>query len=120
MAGKSADLLSTAAARGDLELARALLQSGIDPNAKNSYGRTPIQVMKMGCPEMAKLLISYAADPNVPDPATGMTPAHDAVQCGFLDTLVVLLDGGASLYAPPDCWGRLPIDLASSEMEVQT
>lgn len=39
-----ADELTNAAARGDLRRLRELLDGAADPNAVNSYGRTPIQV----------------------------------------------------------------------------
>ncbi|KAK2514006.1 hypothetical protein Q9966_015930 [Columba livia] len=38
-----ADELANAAARGDLQRLRELLDGAADPNAVNSYGRTPIQ-----------------------------------------------------------------------------
>lgn len=39
-----ANQLANAAARGDLETATRLLESGADPNATNVFGRSPIQV----------------------------------------------------------------------------
>ncbi|OWK53514.1 Cyclin-dependent kinase inhibitor 2A, isoforms 1/2/3 [Lonchura striata] len=38
------DRLCSAAARGDQEEVRKLLQAGVDPNGTNAFGRTPIQV----------------------------------------------------------------------------
>ncbi|KAM4710578.1 cyclin-dependent kinase 4 inhibitor B-like [Discoglossus pictus] len=113
----TADRLATAAARGDVKLVRELLEMGANPNAKNSQGRTPIQVMMMGSPQIAELLLQYGALPETPDPSTGTCPAHDAAQGGFLDTLLVLLRGGASLYRPLDNWGQRPIDLASPQLK---
>ncbi|XP_054842248.1 cyclin-dependent kinase 4 inhibitor B [Eublepharis macularius] len=106
-----ADQLTTAAAQGDLEAVRRLLDSGADPNAANEFGRTPIQVMMLGSPRMAELLLQRGADPNRPDPSTGSLPVHDAARVGFLDTLRVLRRGGAHLDRT-DRWGRLPLDLA--------
>ncbi|XP_077777034.1 cyclin-dependent kinase 4 inhibitor B isoform X2 [Podarcis muralis] len=106
-----ADELANAAARGDLETLRRLLDGGADPNAVNRFGRAPIQVMRMGDPRVAELLLRWGADPNVPDPSTGSCPAHDAAREGFLDTLRVLRSGGARLDLP-DRRGRLPVDVA--------
>ncbi|XP_048360685.1 cyclin-dependent kinase 4 inhibitor B [Sphaerodactylus townsendi] len=106
-----ANRLASAAAAGDLAGVRRLLQEGADPNGLNSCGRTPIQVMMMGSPKVAEILLEGGADPNRPDPTTGALPAHDAARQGFLDTLLVLSAGGARLDAS-DASGRLPIDLA--------
>nr|XP_020645992.1 cyclin-dependent kinase 4 inhibitor B-like [Pogona vitticeps] len=103
--------MANAAARGDLEPVRRLLESGTDPNAANLFGRTPIQVMMMGSPQMAELLLQGGADPNLPDPTTGSLPAHDAARAGFLDTLRALRRGGAC-FDLPDKWGHRPLDLA--------
>ncbi|XP_063810049.1 cyclin-dependent kinase 4 inhibitor B-like [Pseudophryne corroboree] len=110
-----ADRLSAAAALGDLGTAKMILENGTNPNAINSCGRTAIQVMMMGSPKMAQLLLAHSADPNMRDPRTGRTPAHDAASEGFLDTLVVLLKGNAHIHIP-DIWGKLPMDLASDQM----
>lgn len=75
-----------------------------------------IKVMKMGCPQIARLLIEHGADPLIPDPSTGTCPAHDAIREGFVDTLLELVKGGASLYKPEDNFGQRPIDLASASV----
>ncbi|XP_068090598.1 cyclin-dependent kinase 4 inhibitor B-like [Hyperolius riggenbachi] len=114
------DLLSSAAATGNVQRVTELLtEDKVDPNQRNSYGRTPIQVMMMGSPQIARLLIQHGAEPSLPDPATGTSPAHDAIREGFLDTLSELLAGGASVYSPRDKWGQRPIDLASIRVRQQ-
>ncbi|KAM9368013.1 cyclin-dependent kinase 4 inhibitor B-like [Phaethornis superciliosus] len=110
--GSVADELANAAARGDLQRLRELLDGAADPNAVNSYGRTPIQVMMLGSPRVAELLLQRGADPNRPDPRTGCLPAHDAARTGFLETLEVLHRAGARLDLP-DGRGRLPLDVAA-------
>ncbi|XP_053556595.1 cyclin-dependent kinase inhibitor 2A [Bombina bombina] len=107
-----ADRLTTAAATGNVQLVRNLLENGANPNGTNSQGRTPIQVMMMGSPKIAELLIAHGAKPDTPDPTTGNCPAHDAAREGFLDTLLVLYKGGASLQGPRNNWGQRPLDLA--------
>lgn len=44
----SGDRLCSAAARGDHEEVRRLLDAGADPNGSNSFGRTPLQVRSTG------------------------------------------------------------------------
>ncbi|NXP35630.1 CDN2B inhibitor, partial [Leiothrix lutea] len=104
--------LCSAAARGDHEEVRKLLDAGVDPNGTNSLGRTPLQVMMMGSPRVAELLLRRGADPNRPDPRTGCRPAHDAARGGFLETLVVLHRAGARLDLL-DGRGRQPLDVAA-------
>nr|XP_028568980.1 cyclin-dependent kinase inhibitor 2A-like [Podarcis muralis] len=79
--------------------------------ARRAWNLGPEQVMRMGDPRVAELLLRWGADPNVPDPSTGSCPAHDAAREGFLDTLRVLRSGGARLDLP-DRRGRLPVDVA--------
>ncbi|KAM6110121.1 cyclin-dependent kinase 4 inhibitor B-like [Phoenicopterus ruber ruber] len=109
---RSGDRLCSAAARGDREEVRRLLDAGADPNGTNSFGRTPLQVMMLGSPRVAELLLQRGADPNRPDPRTGCLPAHDAARAGFLETLAALHRAGARLDLP-DGRGRLPLDVAA-------
>uniref|UniRef100_A0A8C4UI63 Uncharacterized protein n=1 Tax=Falco tinnunculus TaxID=100819 RepID=A0A8C4UI63_FALTI len=107
-----ADELANAAARGDLQRLKELLDGAANPNAVNSYGRTAIQVMMLGSPRVAELLLQRGADPNRPDPSTGCFPVHDAASAGFLETLEALHRAGARLDLP-DGFGRLPLDVAA-------
>ncbi|ETE67547.1 Cyclin-dependent kinase inhibitor 2A, partial [Ophiophagus hannah] len=75
-----------------------------------------LQVMKLGNPRVATLLLERGANPNVPDPSTGSLPVHDAAREGFLDTLQVLVSGGARLDLP-NYYGRLPLDEAAETTE---
>ncbi|XP_068858384.1 cyclin-dependent kinase 4 inhibitor B isoform X2 [Aphelocoma coerulescens] len=83
------DHLCSAAARGDHE-----------------------EVMMLGSPRVAELLLRRGADPDRPDPRTGCRPAHDAARAGFLETLAALHRAGARLDLP-DGRGRLPLDVAA-------
>ncbi|XP_068095639.1 cyclin-dependent kinase 4 inhibitor B-like [Hyperolius riggenbachi] len=105
------DSLSAAAARGDVEAARELLQMKVPVNAANSDGKTAIQVMMKSSPKMAMLLLEYRADPNIRDSGTGRSIVHDVACEGCMDTLIVLLDGGADINIK-DKGGFLPMELA--------
>ncbi|XP_069736339.1 cyclin-dependent kinase 4 inhibitor B-like [Phaenicophaeus curvirostris] len=111
-ADSPSDRLCSAAARGDREEVRRLLDAGVDPNGTNAFGRTPLQVMMLGSLRVAELLLQRGADPNRPDPLTGCLPAHDAARAGFLETLSALHRAGARLDLP-DARGRLPLDVAA-------
>ncbi|XP_006864559.1 PREDICTED: cyclin-dependent kinase 4 inhibitor B [Chrysochloris asiatica] len=106
--------LANAAARGQVETVRQLLEAGVDPNRVNYFGRRPIQVMMMGSTRVAELLLLHGAEPDCMDPATLTRPVHDAAREGFLDTLVLLHQAGAQLDVY-DAWGRLPVDLAEEQ-----
>ncbi|XP_050185052.1 cyclin-dependent kinase inhibitor 2A-like isoform X1 [Myiozetetes cayanensis] len=80
--------------------------------AAESPREPPVQVMMLGSPRVAELLLQRGADPNRPDPSTGCLPAHDAARAGFLETLAALHRAGARLDLP-DGRGRLPLDVAA-------
>ncbi|KAI4874616.1 hypothetical protein NFI96_020933 [Prochilodus magdalenae] len=111
------DALTTAAATGDRASTEDLLRKGADVNGRNRFGRTPIQVMMMGSTAVARLLLSYGADPNVSDTSTGATPLHDAARAGFLDTVGVLLEFRADPERR-DARGRTPAESALEERHI--
>lgn len=115
------DELSSAAATGNVDRVGILLQAGVDVNAVNEYGRTPLQVMMMGSTRVAQLLLKHGANPNLSDESTGDTPLHDAARQGFLDTVKVLIEFDADICAQ-DYRSRRPIDLAreNGHLEVVT
>uniref|UniRef100_A0A8C5RR40 Uncharacterized protein n=1 Tax=Laticauda laticaudata TaxID=8630 RepID=A0A8C5RR40_LATLA len=79
---------------------------------------SPLQVMALSNPRVAALLLERGANPNVPDPSTGSLPVHDAAREGFLDTLQVLVSGGARLDLCNN-YGRLPLDEAAEASPLQ-
>ncbi|XP_051964960.1 cyclin-dependent kinase 4 inhibitor C-like [Xyrauchen texanus] len=108
------DRLSTAAARGDLKETEQILQSNVNVNERNKFGRTALQVMKLGCPSIAEALLGAGADPNARDPFGCLTISHDAARDGYLDTLQVLVMNGADVNLL-DSKGNLPLHLAAQE-----
>lgn len=117
MAEPLGDELSSAAARGDLQRIRGLLQDGASADARNRFNRTALQVMKLGVPEIAEILLHNGADPNLMDP-TGFAVLHDAAREGFTDTVRTLLLLGADAKAK-DGEGNLPLHLAAMEGHVE-
>ncbi|KAK6494062.1 UNVERIFIED_CONTAM: hypothetical protein FKN15_061643 [Acipenser sinensis] len=107
----NADNLTKAAATGDTDRVRFLLENGINPNAVNRFGKTPIQVMMMGNTRIAELLLMHGANPNIVDSSTGLTPIHDAAREGFLDTVGMLVRNNANSNVR-DRRNLLPLDLA--------
>ncbi|XP_036373018.1 cyclin-dependent kinase 4 inhibitor C [Megalops cyprinoides] len=105
------DELASAAATGNTERVGILLQDGVDVNAVNCFGRTPLQVMMMGSTAVAHLLLRHGANPNVSDCHTGATPLHDAAREGFLETVEILIQFHADKNAT-DNRNYRPIDVA--------
>ncbi|CAM2119077.1 cyclin-dependent kinase 4 inhibitor C isoform X1 [Lepidochelys kempii] len=105
--------LASAAARGDLVQLTNLLQTNVNVNAQNGFGRTALQVMKLGNPEIARRLLITGANPDLKD-STGFAVIHDAARAGFLDTLQTLLEFNADVNIE-DNDGNLPLHLAARE-----
>jgi hypothetical protein len=94
--------LHTAVARGDADAVRTLLAGGAALSSTDDHGRTPLEVVMD--PEIARLLISAGA----PVDAHGIL--HRAVELGWFDVAVMLLDRGAD-PGSRDEFGDLPLDL---------
>jgi len=62
-----AELLAKASREGNLKTAELLLSSGVNPDAPDRYGATPLYYASSGNKvEMLQLLLAYHADPNAP------------------------------------------------------
>ncbi|XP_029889802.1 cyclin-dependent kinase 4 inhibitor C [Aquila chrysaetos chrysaetos] len=113
MAEPSGNELASAAAKGDLVQLTNLLQKNVNVNAQNGFGRTALQVMKLGDPKIARRLLLSGADPNLKD-STGFAVIHDVAREGFADTLQALLEFQADVNVEDD-EGNLPLHLAARE-----
>nr|XP_028568611.1 cyclin-dependent kinase 4 inhibitor D isoform X2 [Podarcis muralis] len=112
--GSAGDRLSGAAARGDTgEVRRLLFEELVQPDARNRFGKTALQVMMFGNVFVAQELLKQGANPNVRD-ESGTAPAHDAARTGFLDTLKILVEYGADVNVA-DASGSLPLHVAVRE-----
>ena len=101
----------------DLEMVRVLLDYGVDVNAKNDWGSTPLDYAleynsENVDPSVVRLLLDHAADPNL-RAEDGLTPLYRASQHGKVE-IVRLLVERASIEVQ-DSEGRTPLDVASGE-----
>jgi hypothetical protein len=134
-------LLMEAVQNRNLPLAKWLLSEDADITTRTKSFDSALQLAaQVGELEMAKLLLRHRADPNLP-PA-GKTPLHEAVLVGHLEVARLLLDAGArpdlysniafgeidavreslaadpSLALRPDGAGRMPLDYAAANGQV--
>jgi ankyrin repeat protein len=133
--------IHAAARAGQVGIVRILVQNGVDPNAVDGSGRTPMELaLASGKPQVAKALLDLGArlDPQAvlialvragvsdrdsfdflirqgADPdrpdPKGQAPLHLAVSLDRLETVKRLLSRGADVNRP-DGTGASPLDLA--------
>ena len=87
-----------------------LLELGLDPNAPDGRGRTPMHKAASHCSPAVPLLLVRGADPNARD-HWGTTPFHLACGRTDLETVQLMLKHGADLCAA-DQEGLTPLDYA--------
>jgi ankyrin repeat protein len=81
-----------AAGAGDTMAINAFLDGGINPNAQNSDGRTPlISAAARGDLEVVKLLLQRGADVNMKD-KEGYTALFHAIEAMYEDVALTILD----------------------------
>ena len=116
ISGKS--LLHAAVHAGDLKMVRVLLDYGLNVNALDDLGSTPLNFAleyrsEVIDPRFVRLLLDHGADPNVPG-WRGITQLHRASQSGRIEITRLLVEYGASVEVR-DKEGRTPMDVASGE-----
>jgi ankyrin repeat protein len=87
-------------------------RKGVEVNAKDDMGRTPLHVAaRAGCREICALLLEHGADANIRD-VRRQTPLAEALAHGNAETVELLLEHGADVSAK-DRHGRTPLVLAA-------
>lgn len=85
-----------AARKGDIAAVKALLDKGVDVNAKTNYGATALSyACDKGHVEVVKLLIERGADVNVKDTFYGEVPLGWALSHSHVEVVKLLLERGA-------------------------
>lgn len=102
--------LFTAVEEGYIEIVRLLIESGVNLNAKDVNGYTPLHIaVERNFSEIAKLLIKSGADLN--SKGVGLleeTPLHLAIKEGNNEMVKLLLESGADVNAR-DSDGETPL-----------
>ncbi|MEV6278663.1 ankyrin repeat domain-containing protein [Nocardia sp. NPDC051832] len=110
-AGQGATAAHTAAAAGDTDRIRGLLDAGSDCDIPNHSGWTPLLIAAdHGRVEVTRILLAAGAAPNART-SNGWTALHIAVVYRHAALARALLAAGADI-APETADGRTPLDLA--------
>ena len=105
-------LLHEALREGNIEAVKQAIADGVDVNAKDDYGVTPMyRAAYIGHKEIANLLISKGADVNAKND-DGWTPLHQASAGGHKEVAELLIGKGADVNAKADD-GRTPLHSAA-------
>ncbi len=100
----------------DVQLARALVQSGAPVNVQIENGMTPLYLaVNKQRVDVTAVLLEAGADPNIPT-VTGWTPLHSAVFGGHPELTQALIHAGADVQATTD-QGWTALHLASAHPE---
>ena len=109
-------VLQIAAMDNELEVVKALLEAGADPNAKSSDNtdRTALHyAVEFGHPEVVKALIAAGADPNAKNSDNmDRTALHEAAEHGRLEVVKALIAARADI-TQTDNDGNTPLQLAA-------
>ncbi|KAK8139368.1 hypothetical protein PG984_002748 [Apiospora sp. TS-2023a] len=97
--------------------ARLLIEQGVDMNACDHFGHTPLTyTLREGFNDTAKLLIERGADINVADQVE-LTPIAQAAESGSIDMAMLLIQHGADIHAI-DYHCKTPLSRASSAGQI--
>jgi ankyrin repeat protein len=96
LAEKESDL-GQAAADGNIEKIRGLLEQGVNVNAIDESGWTPLRrAVFQEDIKTVRFLLANEADPDIPDRKDNTTPLAWAAQVGNAEIVTALLDAGAN------------------------
>ena len=103
-----------------LPIARQLIDHGVDVDAANRYGVTPLTLAAInGSESMTAALLDAGADPNLTTPG-GDTPLMLASRTGRVGVVARLLDAGADANATESWRGQTALMWAAAENNVET
>lgn len=97
---KNKSLLHYAAEADKLEIAKYLVESGIEVDMPDDDGETPLfAAIESGGAEVLAYLLSKGANLNVKDTKCGSTPLHEASYKNNLEAARILIEHGADINA---------------------
>ena len=108
--------LHSAAKHEDLEMVQVLLDYGLDVNAQNQFGSTPLAYATLGNfnnPRVVRLLLDRGTDPNA-QRQDRTTPLYRAAENGDVEIARLLVEHSASVELQ-GYGGRTPLDVATEK-----
>ena len=107
--------VAEAAARGDLEAVRTLLQNGADVNAPQGDGMTALHwAAERDAVEMVQTLVAAGATLETTTRIGAYTPLHLASRAGSAKAVAALLKAGGNPKAVSTAGGATPLHLAAA------
>jgi ankyrin repeat protein len=116
---KRTALIYASADQDDPDTLKPLIHGRANLNPKDCYGRTPLgYAAKMGRTKTLELLLSYGADPYIPD-SSGFTPLFEVVQQNHHEILRLLLRRGV-MPTPKAANGKSILHVAAFYSDAKT
>ncbi|KAL8391898.1 hypothetical protein RB595_002193 [Gaeumannomyces hyphopodioides] len=107
------EVLHLAAENGHEAVAKLLVEAGVNKEARNRYGETPLHVAaENGHEAVARLLVEAGADKE-PKNSWGNTPLHLAAKYGHEAVARLLVEAGADKEARNGYNNKTPLHLAA-------
>ena len=100
----------------DFAQVRALIASGVDVNAKDDGGYTPLHMASGARPEITIALLEAGADVHMKD-SDDMTPLHTLASYGKPIIVKALLEAGADVNVKDSRYGLTPLHVAAWHSE---
>ena len=105
-------IFTSAAAKGNTEIIKLLLDSGADPNEAAFFGTPLYSAVNKGRADAVKLLLKAGADPNIASSdgeldMDSYIPLTTAARRGHVEITKMLLDAGADTNADENYGGAL-------------
>ena len=109
--GQNAFMLAVNANR--IEIVKAMLEKGVDPDLKDYRGRAALhECIRMGLSDCARLLIDRGCSVSLIQDSDGLRPIHMAVVFGHADIAQMIVSKDPRAISDMDEWGRTPLEVA--------